>query len=352
MNTPDLSALTLNHVMKQTHVFVQMRYSIVCVLYAIFSGLFGICQTNAEEQDSWCEVPYLLETIPFIAYYPQSFTADRSETSRSYVTHFNAENNLAEGYEYEWCMVLHSPDESLRVRMVCHAEENFIPVDKHYNHGRELFLARFFKDCKDIQVEEAGEYVIIQGTETRESGQKERIIVYLGNADDQGSIEQDSGRSYVFHKIIITENAPGALEKHDKTIQEIVHRFKPCYVVPPADANLGIKAETIQGVYELTPHECAANPRVLVLSSIIDSSEDNTDILKVDAVLIYKGEFFDKGSVEQWSDLIIKDKTILYPDGTVFGKFLSGDYSELWVRGHSTDTDNESTWESYYKKIK
>lgn len=112
-------------------------------------------------------------------------------------------------------------------------------------------------------------------------------------------------------------------------------------------------AETIQGVYEFTPYEDASNSSVLVLSPIIQGSpEDNPSILYLDAVLIERGQFFDKSSVEQWTRLIIRDKSIHYPNGTIFGKFLSDDYSRLWVRGHSTDTNNEITWESYFKKIK
>lgn len=108
-------------------------------------------------------------------------------------------------------------------------------------------------------------------------------------------------------------------------------------------------ADKIQGVYELTPCENASNSSILVLSSIIP---DDSHVLKVDAVLIERAQFFDESFVEQWTGLIIQDKTIHYPDGTIFGKFLSDDYSRLWVRGYSTDTNNEITWESYYVKIK
>ena len=121
----------------------------------------------------------------------------------------------------------------------------------------------------------------------------------------------------------------------------------------PKDVNIGMIAETIQGVYEFTPSEYADNSSVLVLSPIIQGSpEDNPNILYLDAVLIERGQFFDKSSVEQWTRLIIRDKSIHYSDGTIWGVFLSDDYSRLWVRDHSLDTDNEINWESYYKKIK
>lgn len=131
-----------------------------------------------------------------------------------------------------------------------------------------------------------------------------------------------------------------------KSLSHVTHRA-------PKDVNIGTIAETIQGVYEFTPSEYAANSSVLVLSPIIQASpEDNPNILYLDAVLIERGQFFDKGSVEQWTRLIIRDKSIHYSDGTIWGVFLSDDYSRLWVRDRSLDTDNEINWESYYKKIK
>ena len=131
-----------------------------------------------------------------------------------------------------------------------------------------------------------------------------------------------------------------------KSLSHVTHRA-------PKDVNIGMIAETIQGVYEFTPSEYASNASVLVLSPIIQgSSEDNSNILCLDAVLIERGQFFDESSVEQWTRLIIRDKSIHYSDGTIWGVFLSDDYSRLWVRDHSTDSNNVITYESYYMKIK
>ena len=121
----------------------------------------------------------------------------------------------------------------------------------------------------------------------------------------------------------------------------------------PKDVNIGFKAVNIQGVYELTGYEDAQDSSVLVLSPIIQGSpEDDPNILYLDAVLIERGQFFDSSSVEQWTRLIIRDKTIHYSDGTIFGVFLSDHYSRLWVRDHSTDSNNVITWESHFTKIK
>ena len=121
----------------------------------------------------------------------------------------------------------------------------------------------------------------------------------------------------------------------------------------PEDVNIGFKAKTIQGVYEFTHYEDADASSVLVLSPVIQgSAEGGHDILMVDAVLIERGQFFDSSTVEQWTRLIIRDKTIHYSDGTIFGVFLSDDYSRLWVRDHSTDSNNVITWESHFTKIK
>ena len=131
-----------------------------------------------------------------------------------------------------------------------------------------------------------------------------------------------------------------------KSLSHAIHRA-------PKDVNIGTIAETIQGVYEFTPSEYAANSSVLVLSPIIQGSpEGDRDILMVDAVLIEREQFFDSSSIKQWTRLIIRDKTIHHSNGTIFGVFLSDDYSRLWVRDHSTDSNNVITWESYYMKIK
>ena len=108
----------------------------------------------------------------------------------------------------------------------------------------------------------------------------------------------------------------------------------------------------IQGVYELIPAIDADNPRILVLSPILHITSNTSYLLTIDAVLVQRGQFFDNSSVRQWTALSVKDKTIYYSDGTIFGVFLSDDYSRLWVRDHSTDSDNDITWQSYFTKIK
>ena len=111
-------------------------------------------------------------------------------------------------------------------------------------------------------------------------------------------------------------------------------------------------AHRIQGVYVLTPHEDASNSQILVLSPILRLSGDISYSLTVDAVLVQRGQFFDDSSVRQWTALSVKDKAIHYPDGSLYGQFLNDDYTKVWIRGYSLDTNNEIEWESYYKKIK
>ena len=111
-------------------------------------------------------------------------------------------------------------------------------------------------------------------------------------------------------------------------------------------------AHRIQGVYVLTPHEDASNSQILVLSPILRLSGDISYSLTVDAVLVQRGQFFDDSSVRQWTALSVKDKAIHYPDGSLYGQFLNDDYTKVWIRDYSLDTDNEIEWESYYKKIK
>lgn len=122
---------------------------------------------------------------------------------------------------------------------------------------------------------------------------------------------------------------------------------------PPDDDNFNPThaAMKLQGVYVWTSAEDSSNPSVLVLSPTLNIPEKNAYMLRVDAVLVKRGAFFDKGDVKQWTDLPVGNKTIYYTNGTVFGKFLDDDYTKLWVRGHSTDSDNEREWESYYKKV-
>lgn len=214
------------------------RRSIVCALYMFFSAFMGLWQTNAEEQNTWAEFQHL-DGIPFIVYYPKNFIVDpRSEISPSYVKYLIPEDKRLNEY-YKWCMVLDSPDEAMRVRIVSYATDSCYLSYKHYKSGRDLILDDVFKVCTEIKIEEAGEYVIIQGGVTRENGQKELIIVYLGNEDDKRIVKDNSDWTYVFQKIVFTEKFSGILEKNDKIIQEIVHRFKPYYVV----SHLGISRD-------------------------------------------------------------------------------------------------------------
>ena len=111
-------------------------------------------------------------------------------------------------------------------------------------------------------------------------------------------------------------------------------------------------AQKIQGVYELMPAMNADDPRILVLSPILHNVTNTSYLLTIDAVLVQRGQFFDDSSVRQWTALSVKDKTIHYPDGSLYGRFLNDDFTKVWIRGYSLDTDNEIEWESYYKKIK
>lgn len=110
-------------------------------------------------------------------------------------------------------------------------------------------------------------------------------------------------------------------------------------------------AEQAQGVYVLTPREDAANPRVAILSPRLTSG-DTAYTLTLDVVLIERGEFFDHSTVTQWENLPLRGNSIYTPDGRLFGRFLDARFTELWLRGYSSDTNNESTWETCFTKLR
>lgn len=111
-------------------------------------------------------------------------------------------------------------------------------------------------------------------------------------------------------------------------------------------------AHKIQGVYEFMPAMNADDPRILVLSPVLHDVTNTSYLLTIDAVLVQRGQFFDDSSVRQWTALSVKDKAIHYPDGSLYGRFLNDEYTKIWIRNYSSDTDNENEWDSYYKKIK
>lgn len=111
-------------------------------------------------------------------------------------------------------------------------------------------------------------------------------------------------------------------------------------------------AQKIQGVYEFMPAMNADDPRILVLSPVLHDVTNTSYLLTIDAVLVQRGQFFDDSSVRQWTALSVKDKAIHYPDGSLYGRFLNDEYTKIWIRNYSSDTDNENEWDSYYKKIK
>lgn len=117
-------------------------------------------------------------------------------------------------------------------------------------------------------------------------------------------------------------------------------------------ANPYFIAHKIQGVYEFMPAIDADNPRILVLSPVLHDVTNTSYLITVDAVLVQRGQFFDDSSVRQWTALSVKDKAIHYPDGSLYGRFLNDEYTKIWIRNYSSDTDNENEWDSYYKKIK
>ena len=180
--------------------------SVICVLYVFFSVFSGIWQTNAEEQITWEKFHNVNGSIPFIVYYPKGFTIDpHSEILPSHVKYLSPENKRLNEY-YKWCMVLNSPDESLRVRIASYDAVSYFPFPAYHHYcttGRELILDLIFNTCKGIWVTEAGEYVIIQGTATYRNGQKALIIVYLGNEDDKNINDKKNSKLYVFKKITI-----------------------------------------------------------------------------------------------------------------------------------------------------
>ena len=111
-------------------------------------------------------------------------------------------------------------------------------------------------------------------------------------------------------------------------------------------------AQQAQGVYVLMPREDAANPRVVILSPRISSTDDTAYALSLDVVLIERGDFFDQSTVTQWENLPLRGSTIYTPDGRLFGRFLDTRFTKLWLRGYSSDTDHESTWEAHFTKLR
>ena len=206
--------------------------SVVCVLYMCFFAFMGLWQTNAEEQSAWEEFRHL-NGIPFIVYYPKNFIVDPcSEIRPSNVKYLSPEDKRLHEY-YKWCMVLDSPDEALRVRIISYDTASFLPAYGYcdYNTGRELIIAQVFRVCDRFWIENEGEYAIVQGTVSRKSGEKQLIIVYSCKEDEEKILNKEESKLFIFQTIIITEKIPGALEKNEKIIQEIVHRFKPWYVM-------------------------------------------------------------------------------------------------------------------------